>query len=203
MPEKRSSLGVNTIRTEDHAMGSRRQNLAAKTASVKSAKAQPSAKPEAAQSEAQVMNFQLSPAHLLHRAEQCAADIFMRVAPAGLLTPRQYAILAAIQANEGISQTGLVEKTGIDRSTLADIVRRMLEKGLVQRERTTEDARAYAVHLTRKGSDMLRKMRPYAEEVDRQILQSVPEEYRKVFFMMLNGMVTDLAGPDTVAGEDK
>ncbi|MEJ2228342.1 MAG: MarR family winged helix-turn-helix transcriptional regulator, partial [Alphaproteobacteria bacterium] len=106
------------------------------------------------------------------------------------------------QANEGISQTGLVEKTGIDRSTLADIVRRMLEKGLVQRERTSEDARAYAVHLTRKGSDMLRKMRPYAEEVDRQILQSVPEEYRDMFFAMLNGMVKEMAGPNTVAGND-
>jgi DNA-binding MarR family transcriptional regulator len=181
-------------------MGTRRTNLATKSAPTKTAK--PDSARRAASSEASVMPFQASPAHLLHRAEQYAADIFMRVAPSGLLTPRQYAILAAIQANEGISQTGLVEKTGIDRSTLADIVRRMLEKGLVQRERTTEDARAYAVHLTRKGSDMLRKMRPYAEEVDRQILQAVPEEYRDMFFTMLNGMVKDMAGPDTVAGHD-
>lgn len=184
-------------------MGTRRTNLATKTAATRTAKAPAPAKPELAATDATVMNFQVSPAHLLHRAEQAAADIFMKVAPSGLLTPRQYAILAAIQANEGISQTGLVEKTGIDRSTLADIVRRMLEKGLVQRERTTEDARAYAVHLTRKGSEMLRKMRPYADEVDRQILQCVPEEYRNVFFSMLSGMLKDLAGPDSVAAQDK
>lgn len=182
-------------------MGTRKNNLATKASTGKAAKAQvAAAKTET--TEATVMTFQMSPTHLLHRAEQCAADIFARIAPAGLLTPRQYAILEAIQANEGISQTGLVEKTGIDRSTLADIVRRMLEKGLVQRERTTEDARAYAVHLTRKGSDILRKMRPYAEEVDRQILQSIPEEYRKTFFMMLNGMVKGLAGPDDIAGDE-
>jgi DNA-binding MarR family transcriptional regulator len=179
-------------------MGTRRNNLATKASAEKS-KAKTQAAPAA---EAQVMPFAMSPTHLLHRAEQCAADIFARIAPAGLLTPRQYAILTAIQANEGISQTGLVEKTGIDRSTLADIVRRMLDKGLVQRERTTEDARAYAVRLTRKGADILKKMRPYAEEVDRQILQSVPEEYRNAFFTMLNGLVKDLAGPDSIAGEN-
>ncbi len=170
-------------------MGTQRQTVTSRTGIEKS-KAKGRA---AAKAESSVIAFQNSPTHLLHRAEQCAADIFTRIAPAGLLTPRQYAILAAIQANDGISQTGLVEKTGIDRSTLADIVRRMLDKGLVQRERTTEDARAYAVHLTRKGSDMLRKMRPYADEVDRQILQSIPEEHRQAFFVMLNGLVNDLA----------
>ena len=43
-------------------------------------------------------------------------------------------ITATVKHEGGISQTGLVEKTGIDRSTLADIVRRMIEKGLVQRQ---------------------------------------------------------------------
>lgn len=152
--------------------------------------------PATVRSDATVAPFQLSATHLLHRAEQCAADIFARIAPQGLLTPRQYAILAAIEENEGISQTGLVEKTGIDRSTLADIVRRMIDKGLVQRQRTTEDARAYAVRLTRKGANMLRKMRPYAEEVDRQILKTLPEEYRNLFLTILNGMVQDLADPE-------
>jgi DNA-binding MarR family transcriptional regulator len=156
-------------------------------------------KPAIVRSPATVAPFKVSATHLIHRAEQCAADIFARIAPQGLLTPRQYAILLAIEENEGISQTGLVEKTGIDRSTLADIVRRMIEKCLVQRQRTTEDARAYAVRLTRKGSNMLRKMRPYAEEVDRQILQSLPEEYRNLFLTILNHMVQDLADPEEVA----
>jgi DNA-binding MarR family transcriptional regulator len=155
--------------------------------------------PAIVRSQATVAPFKVSATHLIHRAEQCAADIFARIAPQGLLTPRQYAILLAIEENEGISQTGLVEKTGIDRSTLADIVRRMIEKGLVQRQRTSEDARAYAVRLTRKGSNMLRKMRPYAEEVDRQILQSLPEEYRNLFLTILNHMVQDLADPEEVA----
>jgi MarR family transcriptional regulator, temperature-dependent positive regulator of motility len=137
-----------------------------------------------------------SPAHLIHRAEQCAADIFARLAPAGQLTPRQLTILAAIEADPGISQTGLVEKTGIDRSTLADIIRRMLEKDLLQRQRTAEDARAYAVKLTRKGTNLLKKMQPYAEQVDRELLKAIPKERKDVFLAVLAQMVASLTERD-------
>ena len=81
-----------------------------------------------------------SPLHMLHRAGQCAGEVFHAEMQDGDLTPRQYAVLLTVASNEGISQTGLVDKTGIDRSTLADIVRRMLKKGLLQRRRTKEDA---------------------------------------------------------------
>jgi DNA-binding MarR family transcriptional regulator len=192
MRQETETPGTEIITAFEDRMSTRHNNLAEKVGH----EASKSKKPEVRQPEATVAPFQSSATHLLHRAEQYAADIFARIAPQGLLTPRQYAILAAIDEHEGISQTGLVEKTGIDRSTLADIVRRMIDKGLVQRQRTTEDARAYAVRLTRKGSNMLRKMRPYAEEVDRQILQTLPEEYRNLFLTILNDMVQEMATSD-------
>ena len=83
----------------------------------------------------------------------------------------------------------------LDRYTLADIVRRMLEKGLVQRERTAEDARAYAVKLTRKGANTLKRMQPVAEKVDKQLLDAIPKEHRDVFVSVLAAMVATL-GPD-------
>jgi MarR family transcriptional regulator, temperature-dependent positive regulator of motility len=69
-----------------------------------------------------------SPIHLLHRAGQCAGDIFAAEVK-GSLTPRQLAVLTAVAANEGLSQTDLVQSTGVDRSTLADIVRRFEREG--------------------------------------------------------------------------
>ncbi len=36
------------------------------------------------------------------------------------LTPRQLAVLMTVAGNEGPCQTGIVDATGIDRSTLAD-----------------------------------------------------------------------------------
>lgn len=141
-----------------------------------------------------------SPIHLLHRAGQCAADIFT-AEMAGLdLTPRQFAVLLTVSQNEGLSQTDLVMLTGIDRSTLADIVRRMLKKGLLQRRRTREDARAYAVKLTDEGTRILAEARPKVEAVDARILQTLSSEQQATLVADLKLIVDSLQMPDPRAG---
>ena len=92
-----------------------------------------------------------SPIHLLHRAYQSAGDIFKAEMKVDGLTPRQLAVLVTVGQNEGLSQTDIMDSTGIDRSTVAEVVRRLLKRGLLKRRRTKEDARAYAVKLTIEG----------------------------------------------------
>ncbi len=138
------------------------------------------------------MQLEHSPIHLLHRAGQCAGDVFQSEMRTEDLTPRQYAVLVAVAENEGLSQTDLVDVTGIDRSTLADIIRRMLKKGLVQRRRTKEDARAYAVKLTEEGRRILQAAEPMAKKVDERILQALPAAERDRFLSDLNMIVEAL-----------
>lgn len=133
-----------------------------------------------------------SPLHLLHRAGQCAAEVFEGELGTDDLTPRQYAVLLTVAHNEGLSQTHLVERTGIDRSTLADVVRRMLKKGLLQRRRTREDARAYAVKLTDEGARVLKGCDPLARKVDDRILSGLPAPQRDRFLHDLNTIVQGL-----------
>ena len=140
-----------------------------------------------------VGRLERSPIHLLHRAGQCASDIFQGEMGEGDLTPRQYAVLVAVSQNEGVSQTHLVEKTGVDRSTLADIVRRMLKKGLLQRRRTKDDARAYAVKLTEEGWRVLKAADPLAKRVDDKILAALPGQQRERFLQDLNAIVEALS----------
>lgn len=138
-----------------------------------------------------------SPLHLLHRAGQCAADVFQTELGSGDVTPRQFAVLVTVSQHEGLSQTHLVERTGIDRSTLADIVRRMLKKGLLQRRRTREDARAYAVKLTEEGWRVLKSVDPLARKVDDRILASLPAAQRERVIQDLNAIVQALSGMQT------
>lgn len=133
-----------------------------------------------------------SPLHLLHRAGQCAAEMFQIELGGDDLTPRQYAVLLTVAQNEGLNQTQLVERTGIDRSTLADIVRRMLKKGLLQRRRTRDDARAYSVKLTEQGARILKAHDPQARRVDERILASLPNAQRDRFLQDLNAIVQAL-----------
>ena len=119
----------------------------------------------------------------------------------GVLTPRQLAVLVTVANNEGLSQTGLVDRTGIDRSTLADIVRRMQKKGLLQRRRTKEDARAYAVRLTDEGRRVLRTAEPLAKRVDERILEAIPAKQRDQFIEDLLAIADALQKISPPAGQ--
>ncbi|KAB2910546.1 MAG: MarR family transcriptional regulator [Hyphomicrobiaceae bacterium] len=131
----------------------------------------------------------LSALHLLHRAGQCAEVLFANETSKTDLTPRQYAVLACVAQNPDISQTGLVEQTGVDRSTLADIVRRLVKKGLLQRKRTRSDARMYAVRLSAKGQSTLGSIKPIAARVDQRILSVLRSDQRSDFIEALGEIV--------------
>jgi DNA-binding MarR family transcriptional regulator len=134
-------------------------------------------------------SLDVSALHLLHRAGQCAEVLFTNETGKTDLTPRQYAILATVSQNPDVSQTGLVEQTGVDRSTLADIVRRLVKKGLLQRKRTRRDARMYAVRLTQKGQNALNAVKPAAARVDQRLLSALGAEERGVFIGALGEIV--------------
>ena len=107
---------------------------------------------------------------LLHRANQIATERFSSVMGDSDLTPRQIQVLAAIEANEGLSQTKIVELTGVDRSTLADIIKRLLKNKLIERRRSKEDARAYVVKLSDGGKQALAIGKPALATVEKGLL---------------------------------
>ena len=95
--------------------------------------------------------------HLLHRAAQVAAHNFMSEQSGdNRLSDRQFIVLAALVRKEGTSQAEISHDTGIDRSTMADVVKRLQSRGWVARRRSKSDGRAYAVKLTAEGRDVLR-----------------------------------------------
>jgi len=132
--------------------------------------------------------FELSeaPSHLIRRCQQFYGDLYAREAGTRELTKQQFTLLCALEHNEGASQTTLVEITGIDRSTLAEMVRRMLERGLLSRERTEEDQRANAVAISPAGRKALRSARNAADRAERALLDALPAPERLKFVKSLS-----------------
>jgi DNA-binding MarR family transcriptional regulator len=130
-----------------------------------------------------------SPSHLLHRALQLALDIYAEETGPDSVTQRQYAVLSAVEAQEGLTQTDLVRATGIDRSTLADLVARMIGKNLLARERSSIDARANTVRLTEEGRLALGDAAPRVAAADARILKLLPLRKRDAFL----GVLADLS----------
>ena len=90
----------------------------------------------AAKKSAGSYDLETSLSHLLRRAQQFAYDQFVQQMGTSSITPRQFIVLFAVNEEEGLSQTDLVNRTGIDRSTLADMISRMIKNGLLARKRT-------------------------------------------------------------------
>jgi DNA-binding MarR family transcriptional regulator len=122
-----------------------------------------------------------SPGHLLHRAQQFAADQFADASGGVQITQRQFAVLCAVNAQEGLTQTQLVQATGIDRSTLAELVSRMASKGLLMREKAPGDARANAVRFTDAGRELFNSAIAGARAADAAILDALPRNKRASF----------------------
>lgn len=138
--------------------------------------------------------------HLLHRAGQCADELFSSGVNSHALTPRQYTVLQAASELDDPSQAGLVAATGIDRSTLADIVRRLVDKNLISRQRTEQDARAYAIRVTEHGRDTLNALAPKINEIENRLLAALPASLRPTFLQCLRTLVTELTDGSTPTG---
>ncbi len=145
-----------------------------------------------------------SPSHLMHRVLQLSLDIYSEEAGADGPTQRQYAVMEAVSINEGLTQTELVRATGIDRSTLADLVARMTTKGLLSRERSVSDARAKAVRLSAEGQMLLEAARPRVEAADKRIMALLPKGKRDGFLELLSELASAAdAAPDEAKAESK
>jgi DNA-binding MarR family transcriptional regulator len=135
--------------------------------------------------ESEPFRLEHSPSHLLHRAEQLAADRFTQLVGGDNVTLRQFAVLAAIAEAPGLSQSDLVRATGVDRSTMADMMTRMERRGWVTRAASTHDARAHSVRLADAGVTILASATNHARAADAAILDALPRTKRRAFLNTL------------------
>lgn len=95
---------------------------------------------------------------------------FTKQAETLAITPKQLLVLAAVAQNQGVNQTQLVALTQVDRSTMADLIRRMSERGLLNRERSASDSRSYKVSITDHGKTALGQGADIAITTEQQFL---------------------------------
>jgi len=138
-------------------------------------------------------DLETSPLHLFHRAVQVVTEIYQAEMAAFDLTARQYAVLFALAHSEGMSQSKLVDATGIDRSTMADIVRRMLKKGIIQRKRDKEDARAYEVKITEEGIRLFKTVTPIIHRIEERLMAALKGRRVDEFLLNLSMIVGAVA----------
>src|SRR5690606_17978471 len=74
------------------------------------------------------------PGHLVRRLHQICVSVFLDEARDFQLTHIQYAALQAIHHTPGIDQVSLGRMVALDRQTTSNVIKRLAEKGLVEKK---------------------------------------------------------------------
>ncbi|PKW25499.1 MarR family winged helix-turn-helix transcriptional regulator [Phycicoccus duodecadis] len=120
------------------------------------------------------------PGHLLRRAQQVHTAIFAEML-GGALTGPQYAVLHVLDGRPGVDQGELGARTGLDRSTTADVGARLERRGWVTRERDPDDARRRRLSLTGEGRRALDEHEPRVLALQDVVLAPLPARARPSF----------------------
>lgn len=135
--------------------------------------------------DAELFGLAISVSHLLHRAAQLANDRFSELV-GDSVTLRQFEVLAAIAELPGLSQSELVRVTGVDRSTMADMLNRMERRGWITRTAAPLDGRALSVRLAATGATIFQATTPHAIAANAAVLDLLPRTKRRTFFNILS-----------------
>lgn len=106
--------------------------------------------------------------NLIRRAQQMHLAMWTRVVSTQI-TSAQYTILLVLERRGEASQRELCDDADLDRSTIADLAGRMERRGLIERRRSTGDARRNVVTLTPRGRSERRRLAPAVEQLQRML----------------------------------
>lgn len=123
---------------------------------------------------------------LLRRAWYGLNQAFRRRIAHLRLTPDQFTVIRTLLESEGITQRELAQRMSSDPNTIAALVERMEQAGLIQREPHQKDRRAHCLRLTARGRSKYLKARALAIQMQSEILSVLPAEVRERFLADLD-----------------
>ena len=113
--------------------------------------------------------------YLLNRAAGRIVEAFESELAPHKLSLGQWRVLASVWHEGELTQAGIAKHTSIDVSTLSRMLGSMERRGLLKRERSTEDSRAVLVRLTPAGRKVTEELIPKALAVEARALAGLGE----------------------------
>jgi DNA-binding MarR family transcriptional regulator len=138
-----------------------------------------------------VVEFELmsAPGHLVRRLAQLQTAVFAEEVGDSRLTSPQFAVLHVLADQGSIDQITLGRAAGIDRSTTADLVNRLVERGLVERRRSRADARRNLVRLSQAGRELHQRLLPSVVRVGERLLAPLDEDDRRTLIVLMQRLI--------------
>ena len=92
------------------------------------------------------------------------------------------------------------QELNITKSVASNLVKRMVQNGLVELEASPSDKRAKFVHLTEKSRSQMQQIKSFFDRIDRSLLDGVSEEKLAIFEEIMGQLQANI---EKIGGEDE
>jgi len=120
--------------------------------------------------------FQQSLPMMLHRTLDSIIPKYREVFKQHGISEQQWRILRVLWEIQECTAAELARRTLLPSPSMVGVIDRMNAKGLVLRDRSTEDRRRVNVRLTEKGRNMQAELQPQIDKVYEQILSQCKDK---------------------------
>ncbi|EIV94458.1 MarR family winged helix-turn-helix transcriptional regulator [Frankia sp. QA3] len=140
-----------------------------------------------------VVDMSSHPGQLARRLQQVTYQLWTTTVSTET-TPPQFVVLNSLLADPDIDQRTLGERASLDRSTVADVVARLVQRGLIRRVRDPRDGRRNVLRLTKRGESTHGQVADRIEQMNDKLLAPLSREEQGTLLSMLTRIV-DQGGP--------
>ena len=104
------------------------------------------------------------------------------------------------QKEELVLIKDIEQELNITKSVASNLVKRMVQNGLVELEASSSDKRAKFVRLTDKARSQMQQVKAFFERIDKQLMEDIDEDELLIFEKVLGQLQENIKG---IGGENE
>lgn len=107
------------------------------------------------------------------------------------LSPGRMTALCIIGTQPGINQSSLADALRVNRASVVKVIDALQSLGYVERQSIPEDRRSYALAVTPKGLEELRRLTQISRRFEQNVAAQLTARERKTLFRLLTKVAAD------------
>ncbi len=129
------------------------------------------------------------PGFLIRRLTQIGQALFFDLCKSESITPLQVGMLTALSMNPWLDQKAIGRELSLDRTTTAEVLKRLGDKGLVETRVNPDDRRSRLSVITKDGLKLINDLQESIHRSQELLIQPLSPEDRAVFMKLLVQLV--------------
>lgn len=129
------------------------------------------------------------PGFLIRRLTQIGQAIFFDLCKSESITPLQVGMLTALSMNPWLDQKAIGRELSLDRTTTAEVLKRLSDKGLVEIRVNPDDRRSRLSVITKEGLKLINDLQESIHRSQELLIEPLSPDDRAAFMKLLAQLV--------------